>query len=297
MSPFTTNCGSCFYCRRGLTARCTSSGLFGWVENGQGLHGAQTQFIRVPMADSTLMAVPLSLSDEEALLLGDVFSTGFFCAENGEIEQYANNGSRYCEKKKEGKEEEESGGPVVVVVGCGPVGLVAIAAAKHLGAATIFAIDSVPERLTLATEYGAYAVDRNMYKGDDDDDDKAVQMVMDATEGRGGDVVLEAVGLPPAFDLACRLVRPGGVVSVAGCHSEAAAPMSLLYNKNFTVKSGRCSARYYMERLLPLLMEEKKKVFDFSKLVTHRLPLTPDAYTLFDSREDGVVKVVMNPWL
>ncbi|NIR51763.1 alcohol dehydrogenase catalytic domain-containing protein, partial [candidate division KSB1 bacterium] len=99
-TPFTTNCGTCFYCKKGLTCRCLHGQLFGWVENGAGLNGGQAEFVRVPLADSTLLQVPGGVTLEEALLLGDVCSTGFFCAENAEVEP-------------EG---------VVAILGCGPVG-------------------------------------------------------------------------------------------------------------------------------------------------------------------------------
>ncbi|HEY2722486.1 MAG TPA: alcohol dehydrogenase catalytic domain-containing protein, partial [Chitinophagaceae bacterium] len=101
LSPFTTSCGECFYCRIGLTCRCENGSLFGWVQNGHGLHGAQANYIRVPMADNTLLPVSADLNEKKALLLGDVFSTGYFCADNAEIKS----GSTY------------------VVIGCGPVGL------------------------------------------------------------------------------------------------------------------------------------------------------------------------------
>lgn len=272
MSPFTTSCGGCFYCARGLTARCECSQLFGWVEQGHGLHGAQAQFVRVPLADSTLVAVPAGISIEQALLLGDVFSTGFYSAENAGIQDYAAN-------------DPNGAGPVVAVVGCGPVGLIAVMAARHLGASTVLAIDSVPERLQLGQKFGTDVVDRSACD--------AVHAVREKTGGRGADVVLEAVGLPPAFELAFELVRPGGVVSVAGCHAEAAAPLSMVYNKNLKIMSGRCSARHFMDKLLPLVQENK---FDLEAIITHRLPLSPEAYTLFDSRKDGVIKVVMDPW-
>ena len=128
LSPFTTSCGACFYCRLGLTCRCIKGNLFGWVQQGHGLQGAQADFIRVPLADSTLLPLSNDLSEEKGLLLGDVFSTGFFCAENASI----NSKGSY------------------VVIGCGPVGLMAIVAAKHLGAGKLFAVDFVPERLKKA---------------------------------------------------------------------------------------------------------------------------------------------------
>lgn len=273
MSPFTTCCGTCFFCCRGLHARCDAVQLFGWVEGGAGLHGAQAQFIRVPQADATLVAIPEGLSDEAALLLGDVFSTGYFAAENGGVGTYA-------------AEDPEGKGPVVAIVGCGPVGLVAVIAAAALGAATVLAIDSVPERLALAKNaYGAVPIDRAACD--------PVAAVREATGGRGADVVIEAVGLPPAAELALALARPGATISVAGCHAAAVVPLAAVYNKNLTVKSGRCPARAFMERLLPAVVAGE---YNLAPLVTHRLPLTPSAYELFDSRRDGVIKVVMDPW-
>src|SRR6478736_9316246 len=131
LSPFTTSCGECFYCRIGLTCRCEKGNLFGWVEKGHGLHGAQSQYIRVPMADSTLLPLSDDLTEKKGLLLGDVFSTGYFCAENAEIRPNA----------------------TYAVIGCGPVGLMAILAAKHLGAEKLFAVDVIPERLAIAERF------------------------------------------------------------------------------------------------------------------------------------------------
>src|SRR6187397_3301794 len=125
ISPFTTSCGECFYCRIGLTCRCEKGSLFGWVEKGKGLDGAQADYVRVPMADSTLLPLSADLNEKKGLLLGDVFSTGYYCAENATI---ANKN-------------------IYVVIGCGPVGLMAIIAAKHLGAETLFAVDTIPARL------------------------------------------------------------------------------------------------------------------------------------------------------
>ena len=103
VSPFTTSCGACFYCQRGLTARCERGQLFGWVEDGRGLPGAQAERVRVPLAETTLVRVPPGARDDEALLAGDVLSTGFFCAQLGECRP----------------------GAVVAVIGAGPVGLCA----------------------------------------------------------------------------------------------------------------------------------------------------------------------------
>ncbi len=113
-APFSTNCGVCFYCRAGLTSRCEQGQLFGWRSRGFGLHGGQAERVRVPLADSTLMKVPEGLSDESALLLGDNFSTGFYCADMADLNKSFS----------------------TVVIGCGSVGLLAILSAKLLGPST-----------------------------------------------------------------------------------------------------------------------------------------------------------------
>src|SRR6185503_15012518 len=133
LSPFTTSCGECYYCRIGLSCRCEKGNLFGWEEKGRGLQGAQANYIRVPMADSTLLPLSNDLNEKKGLLLGDVFSTGYFCADNAGINPKN----------------------VHVVIGCGPVGLMTIIAAKHLGAEKLFAIDTIPGRLAKAKESGA----------------------------------------------------------------------------------------------------------------------------------------------
>src|SRR5262245_12776879 len=133
LSPFTTSCGECFYCRIGLTCRCEKGNLFGWVQSGHGLHGAQAQYIRVPLADGTLIPLSSDLDEEKGLLLGDIFSTGYFCADNAEI----NSKGTY------------------VIIGCGPVGLMTVIAAKHLKAENLYAIDHSNERLQMAKEFGA----------------------------------------------------------------------------------------------------------------------------------------------
>ena len=133
VSPFTTNCGQCYFCDIGLTARCINGQLFGWVEVGIGLHGAQAEYVRVPYADSTLVNIPGTLDPKHALLAGDILSTGYFCADNAEIKP----------------------GGLYVVIGCGPVGLLTIMSAFEQGAQHIVAIDTIPERLEMANRLGA----------------------------------------------------------------------------------------------------------------------------------------------
>jgi len=264
--PFTTSCGTCFYCARGLTCRCDSGQLFGWVEGGKGLQGTQAERVRVPLADSTLVKLPDSVSDEEGLLLGDVLPTGCFCADLAGV--------------------DSSG--VYAVVGCGPVGLMAVAAARHRGAEQVVAIDSVPERLELARSFGARPFD---YR-----EESPLEVLRGMTGGRGADAVLEVVGSPAATRTAVDLVRPGGVVASVGVHTEehfAFAPGEA-YDRNLTYRTGRCPARHYMEELLPLVAEGH---FLLGAVISHRMSLEdgPDAYALFDAKRDGCTKVVLTP--
>jgi threonine dehydrogenase-like Zn-dependent dehydrogenase len=261
-SPFTTNCGRCFYCARGLTARCTTGQLFGWKSAGRGLNGLQAEYARIPLAESTLLEVPDGVKPEEALLLGDILSTGWFCAEMAGV----------------GREG------VYAIVGCGPVGVMAAIAARALGAARVFAVDPIPERRALAARYGATPIDPAL----------AVDTIRAATDGRGADAVLEVVGNESAQRLALDLVRPGGTVAVAGVHSAPGFAFSPgeAYDKNLTYKVGRCSARHYMEKLAPFV---QSRAVDFSPLFSHRLPLAsgPEGYRLFAERAAGCTKVLL----
>lgn len=265
-SPFTTSCGQCYYCRAGLTSRCSSGQLFGWVQEGAGLHGGQAQLVRVPLADSTLLPVPDGVAPDEALLLGDVFSTGYFCAEQAEV------------------------GPagVYVVLGCGPVGLCAILGARERGAREVFAVDRVPERLSLAEAFGARAIDLRS--------DDAGAVVEQATGGLGADAVLEGVGSPAAHRLAVDLVRPGGTVSVVGVHNESGFSFTPAeaYDKNLTYRVGRCPARRLMEQLVPVV---QRREYDLASLISHRMRLDQgvEAYRIFDGKLDGCIKVVLTP--
>jgi len=266
LSPFSTSCGSCFFCEQGLTARCVKGQLYGWVENGEGLHGAQAEYVRVPLAESTLMPIPEDVSPEQALLLGDVLSTGFYCALQAGVRP----------------------GGTYVVIGCGPVGLMAVASASELGAERVFAVDSVASRLEFAERLGASPVDLNAVD--------PAEIVREATDGRGADAALEAVGNASAHRSALQLVRPGGTISVVGVHNEEqfAFTPTELYDRNLTYRVGRCPARRVAEQALPLV---RRRGDELAAVLTHRIPLDrgPEAYTLFDTKADGCVKVALSP--
>jgi threonine dehydrogenase-like Zn-dependent dehydrogenase len=266
VAPFSTNCGSCFYCKRGLTSRCERGQLLGWVEEGAGLQGAQAERVRVPHADSSLVRVPGELAAELALFAADILPTGLYAAELGGV------------------------GPetTVAVLGCGPVGLLAVVSSLLRGAPRVFAVDSVAERLRLAAELGADTFDWQK--------EEAAQAIRRETGGRGVDVVLEAVGSAGAARLGIDLVRAGGVVATVGFHTEPQFPFSPgeAYDKNLTYRTGRCPARRLMEESLVILERERSKL---ARLITHRLPLAegPRAYRLFDEKRDSCVKVALQP--
>lgn len=194
-SPFSTACGSCDACAVGLSARCSAAQLFGWRLDGRGLHGGQAQFVRVPLARSTLLPLPAGLDPEDALLLGDIFTTAVFAAVNaGVLEGGSWGGGGPAELQLETffrawdaqdglAAAPASGAPagapreVYVVVGCGPVGVLAAAvlshalrmrhalehalggvAASHAALPLVLAVDSVPSRLVAARAAGAVAV-------------------------------------------------------------------------------------------------------------------------------------------
>jgi threonine dehydrogenase-like Zn-dependent dehydrogenase len=236
------------------------------VEQGDGLHGAQAEYVRVPFADATLVSVPEGLDDGVALLAGDILSTAMFGSDLADVGE----------------------GDVVVVVGCGPVGLLAVRTAFAAGARAVVALDNVPSRLEAAEHFGAVAV--LVHSG-------AVRdRVGELTQGRGADASIEAVGSAEATRLAADLLRPGGRIAALGVHTEphlALAPGEL-YDRNLRYAAGRCPARRYMPAALELALHDAELI---GSLVTHRLPLEEgvDAYRRFAAREPGWNKVVLLP--
>jgi alcohol dehydrogenase len=266
VAPFSTSCGTCFYCRRGLTARCLRGQLFGWVQEGRGLQGAQAELVRVPLAEGTLVRVPEGLDDAVALLAGDILSTAAFAVELVGV----------------------SPGDLVAVVGCGPVGLLAIRAALGRGAREVMAVDPVPSRLELAARFGATPAGTG--------GPEAVAAVRERSEGRGADAAIEAVGSPESTRLAADLLCLGGRLAAVGVHVEPNLALSPgeIYDRNLRYASGRCPARHYMPASLETAARDQALI---STLVSHRLPLSQgvEAYRRFAAREQGWAKVVLLP--
>ncbi|HYM81267.1 MAG TPA: alcohol dehydrogenase catalytic domain-containing protein [Candidatus Limnocylindria bacterium] len=265
VSPFTTSCGRCFQCRSGLTARCPDGELFGWVQDGAGLRGAQAERVRVPLANGTLFRLPPDLPAEHGLLLADVLATGCHGVSLA----------------------ESTAAKVGVIVGCGPIGLMAAAVACDLGGSRWFAIDAVPERLAMAERFGATPLQLGR-----DDVHAAVRV---ASEGRGADAAVEAVGSAEAGKLAFELLRPGGTMSIVGVNHDDRFPFSPAeaYDKNLVVRVGRCPVRALMPRLLPLV---ERRGAELAAIFTHRVSLDdgPEAYAMFDQRRDGCIKVALS---
>ncbi len=260
-APFSTSCGQCAACRSGLTSRCEHGQLFGWRQGGVGLHGGQAGKVRVPLADGTLVRVPDGTAPEVALLLGDNFSTAWFCAELAGV----------------------APGRIVVVIGSGSVGLLGIIAARAQGAHAIVAVDPVVERRARAEALGALAVP----PGPD------VAAALHELGGRrGADCVMEVVGLPGAQRLAWEVVRPGGVIAAIGCHC---APFAFTpaeaYDKNLTYRTGRCPARHYMARLA----ERARALPAIGEVITHRFAAADaaQAYDVFAHQRGGCIKAVL----
>lgn len=260
VSPFTLSCGVCFYCLKGATSRCEHSLLFG----SPALDGAQAEFVRVPLADGTLFAAPEGVDEKTLVLMADIFPTGYFAASN-------------VLKNLTPEERKTS---VNVVIGCGPVGLCAIVAAKSM-AEIVYAIDSVPERLEEAKSLGAIPLNLN---------EDPLKVIKEATEGRGADNVLEIVGLSPALRLAFDLVRPWGKISSVGVHNaEIPFTGNEAYNKNITIQFGRCPVRSIFPESLELLKKEHHRL-DILSGHLMKLEDAVSAYDLFDKKK--VQKVI-----
>ena len=194
---FNIACGACWFCRRGETQLCDDFRNLGAGAFGGSLGGAQAAFVRVPTADVNLLRIPDGMDDERALFVGDILTTGLYAASIAEIEP----------------------GSTVAVVGCGPVGFFCIQAARALGAGRVLAIDLEPERLELAERVGAVPVHAR--------ERHPASALAEVTDGRGADVVLEAVGTPSAFESAVGIVRRGGRVVVVGVYAGESVELQL----------------------------------------------------------------------
>ena len=260
---FHTACGTCFFCLRGAYHKCDHARTFGHGAGLGSLPGTQADQALVPSANMTLRAVPGGLRSHAALFAGDVMGTAYHAV-------------------------QESGtrpGDSVAILGLGPVGLCAVQVARAAGAAVVIAVDTVPARLDAARELGATPVHLT--------EESPRDAVKQATEGRGVDAAIDAVGHPDALDLAIRLARKAGTVSAIGVYAERCqVHMGLLWIKAITLRTGPANVIAHVDRVLGLLAAG---VLDPTTLVTHHLPLeeAPEGYAIYDRRE--ALKIVLTP--
>jgi 2-desacetyl-2-hydroxyethyl bacteriochlorophyllide A dehydrogenase len=256
-------CGRCFFCRRGDYHKCDEGRVFGHGSTLGSLQGAQAEEVLVPHANLTLRRVPAGMPDDTALFAGDVMGTGYHAVAAGGV----------------------TPGDAVAVLGLGPVGLCAVQAARAAGAARVIAIDSVDDRLRTAESFGAEPVHLT------EADPRAA--VKAATDGRGVDVAVDAVGHPDALDLACRVARKAGTVAAIGVYAERIElHMGIVWLKGLTLKTGLANVIGHVDRVLAMMAAG---VLDPTPLVTHHVSLAeaPEAYAVYDRRE--ALKIVMAP--
>ena len=262
-----TPCGQCFYCLNGSHSQCHGP-LGGW-RFGNTIDGAWAEFLLVPDARANLAPIPDGLTDEDVLLVPDIFSTGLSGAESGNVKV----------------------GDSVAVFAQGPIGLCATIGARLRGAALIVAVDAVPERLEMARRFGANVLVN--YRDQD-----PVAAIKRLTEGRGVDVAIEALGRQETFENALRATRPGGTLSSLGVYSgKLVAPYEALHAGlgDQRIVTTLCpGGKERMRRLMAMVANRR---VDLSPLVTHRFAMgdIAEAYELFAAQRDGVMKVAILP--
>ncbi|MEV5675661.1 MULTISPECIES: alcohol dehydrogenase catalytic domain-containing protein [unclassified Streptomyces] len=264
VSPFAFADNTCPICRDGFHTACPHGG---WYGTG-GVGGAQAEAIRVPQADGTLVKIPAGVDAAllpSLLALSDVYLTGYHAAHMGRVEP----------------------GRTVTVIGDGAVGLSAVLASRRMGAEKIILMGRHTSRTDLGREWGASEVVAE--RGEE-----GVAKVMDLTGGEGSHVVLEAVGLMPAYEQAYGIVRPGGIISRVGVPQYEEAPVGFgsLFGKNAGLTGGPAPVRAYIEQAIPDVLEgriDPGRVFDAEVGIEQ----VADAYKAMDDRSR--LKVVVRP--
>jgi len=307
--PFVIACGECFMCQRGLQSQCettqvreqgSGASLYGYTKLYGQIPGGQAQFLRVLRADYNLVVVESDLPDDNFLYLSDILPTAW-------------QGVQYAAVPE---------GGTLAVLGLGPVGQLAARIGRHLGY-EVLAVDPVPERRAMAERHGIETWDLK---------DSTVAELRERTLGRGPDSVLDAVGMEahgnpvaafaqaavgllpdaiarPAMEKAgidrlaaihsaIELVRRGGTVSLSGVYGGDAdvMPMKTMFDKQVSLRMGQCNVRNWIDDLLPLVSDSTDPL-GVGDLATHHVPLerAPEMYETFQKKEDGCIKVVLQP--
>jgi threonine dehydrogenase-like Zn-dependent dehydrogenase len=309
--PFNISCGTCFMCSQGLHSQCETTqvheqgmgaALFGYTKLYGEVPGGQAEFLRVPFGNTLPIKVPDGPPDDRFVYLSDVLPTSWQAVEYANIPD----------------------GGSVVVLGLGPIGDMSARIAVHRGHRVI-GVDLVPERLARARARGVEALDLREHEKD------LAEVIRGMTDGRGPDSVIEAVGMEAhgspgakmaqqmtgflpdtvaqqlmqkagidrlhAFYLAIDIVRRGGTISLIGVYGGMAdpLPMMTLFDKQIQLRMGQANVKHWVDDIMPLLMDgDPLGTEDFA---THRVPLAqaPAAYEMFQKKQDGAVKVLLQP--
>ena len=264
VASFYTSCGHCALCRKGWFNQCENKATFGHGEYFGGLGGGQAEYVVVPNADHSMEEIPEGMTDEQAIFVGDILSTGFFGAERAEIKP----------------------GDIVAVVGAGPVGLLATMSAHLFGPSKVFVVDMVDSRLEVARELGGIPINpKHMHP---------VEAIEELTGGVGADSSIECVGLPAAVDTAVHVVRGGGTVSMVGVPSVVTGEFHYMrfWLKALTFRAGWCNVQKYMRPLLDLIAAGRLHP---ERIISHRMRLddAEEAYLMFDAKQ--ATKIVLTP--
>lgn len=255
-----TFCGECFYCKHGYVNNCISP-HGGWAL-GCRIDGGQTEYVRVPLAEQGLNRIPDSVSDEQALFVGDVLATGFWAARISEIT------------------EEDT----VLIIGAGPTGICTLLCVMLKQPKRIIVCEQSEERRNFVKQHYPNVLLTTP--------DECEDFVKNNSDHGGADRVLEVAGGKDTFQLAWRTARPNAIVTVVALYDEAQTlPLPDMYGKNLTFKTGGVDG-CDCEEVLKLIEEGK---IDTTPLITHRFPLSriAEAYSLFENKEDGVIKVAI----
>ena len=256
-----TFCGHCFFCEHGWVNNCTDPNG-GWAL-GCRIDGGQAEYVRVPYADQGLNKIPDSVTDRQALFVGDVLATGYWAAQISEI-----------------KEED-----TVLVIGAGPTGLCTLQCVMLKNPKRIIVCEQSAERLDFVkTQYPNVLTTTP---------DQVEDFVRAHSDHGGADVVLEVAGSPETFRMAWQCARPNAIVTVVALYDDAQTlPLPQMYGKNLTFKTGGVDGCHCGE-ILDLIAAGK---LDTTPLITHTYALKDieAAYNLFEHRRDGVIKVAIS---
>lgn len=255
-----TFCGECFYCKHGFVNNCTSP-HGGWAL-GCRIDGGQTEYVRVPLASQGLNRIPDSVTDEQALFVGDVLATGFWAARISEISQ------------------EDT----VLIIGAGPTGICTLLCTMLKQPKRIIICEKSEERRTFVREHYPDVLLTTP--------EECLDFVKANSDNGGADRVLEVAGSDGSFQLAWQCARPNAIVTIVALYDKPQVlPLPEMYGKNLTFKTGGVDG-CDCEEILALIEQGK---IDTTPLITHRFPLNQieEAYNIFENKMDGVIKVAV----